>query len=336
MLLEGKLLKGKELESLKKFLERMNLGYDQGIEYSACILNDNYEIIGTGSVDQNVIKCVAIDPEYQGQGLAAAIISNLVQYLFEKERTHIFIYTKPHNLAMFTEMGFYTILKTPDILFMENRSQGFLSFLRELRVETPREAYRERCKVGAVVANCNPFTRGHHYLLKKSLEQCDYLHLFILSDNRSIFSERDRYQMVKEGIKGLERIILHRTSDYMISAATFPTYFFKDKAHGERASCRLDLTLFSSRIAPELHITRRFVGTEPYCEVTKAYNEEMKKVLPAYGIAVIEIERKTNEEKPISASEVRRCLARQDYVQVKKLVPDEVYEYLCKCCSLNS
>ncbi|MDD3369993.1 MAG: [citrate (pro-3S)-lyase] ligase [Lachnospiraceae bacterium] len=330
MLLEGKLLKGKELESLKKFLERMNLGYDQGIEYSACILNDNYEIIGTGSVDQNVIKCVAIDPEYQGQGLAAAIISNLVQYLFEKERTHIFIYTKPNNLAMFTDMGFYKILETPDILFMENRSQEFLSFLRELREETPREAYGERCKIGAVVANCNPFTLGHQYLLKKSLEQCDYLHLFILSDNRSTFSAMDRYQMVKEGIKSLDRIILHRTSDYMVSAATFPTYFFKDQAFGERANCRLDLALFASRIAPELHITRRFVGTEPYCEVTKAYNEELKKELPVYGIAVTEIERKTEDDIPISASEVRRCITRQDYEQMKKLVPDAVYEYLKK------
>ena len=35
--------------------------------------------------------------------------------------------------------------------------------------------------------------------------------------------------MVKEGVKDLDRVILHQTSDYIISAATFPTYFMKEK-----------------------------------------------------------------------------------------------------------
>ena len=35
--------------------------------------------------------------------------------------------------------------------------------------------------------------------------------------------------MVKEGIRGLDNVILHHTSDYMISSATFPTYFLKTK-----------------------------------------------------------------------------------------------------------
>ena len=65
----------------------MELTYDEGIEYSVCILDENYDIIGTGSVDHNVIKCVAIDLEHQGQGLSASVISSLVQYEFEQGRT---------------------------------------------------------------------------------------------------------------------------------------------------------------------------------------------------------------------------------------------------------
>ena len=329
MLLEGRPLRGKELQSLKDFLQRMGLQYDDGIEYSACILNDNYEIIGTGSVEGNVIKCVAVDPACRGQGISAEIISNLVQYEFEKARTHILIYTKPENKAMFGDMGFYTIFETDSILFMENRSRGFVEFLENISQETPANALDERHTIGAVVANCNPFTLGHQYLIEQSLKQCDYLHLFILSDNRSYFSADERFEMVRRGTAHLERVILHRTQDYMISAATFPTYFFKDRMQGQKANCMLDLELFAARIAPQLRIAKRFVGSEPYCTVTKEYNDAMKEVLPHYGIEVVELERHSIEREAVSASDVRRCLENKEWDAVRMLVPESSYEYLC-------
>lgn len=328
MYLEGSPLKGMELEKLKQFLKKMDLEYDEGIEYSICILNEDYEIIGTGSADQNVIKCVAIDPAYQGQGHSATILTNLIQYEFEKMRTHIFIYTKPKNLLMFADMGFHTILQTPDVLFMENQARGFHRFLKKLQKETPREALKEECKVGAIVANCNPFTLGHRYLVEQALERCDYVHFFVLSDNRSTFSVDDRYQMVKLGVQGLDKVILHCTSDYMISAATFPTYFFKDQTQGKKANCRLDLEIFAEKIVPELKISSRFVGTEPFCQVTGDYNNTMKEILPSYGITVEEIPRKNKGKRPISASEVRQYISRREYDKVRELVPEKVYEYL--------
>ena len=331
MLLEGKPFRGKELEHLKQFLKKMDLEYDTKIEYSVCLLNEDYEIIGTGSVDGNVIKCVAIDPAHQGEGLSSQLISQLVQYEFEKARPHIFIYTKPKNIRMFSDMGFYTILQTDQILFMENRKQGFSNFLRQLQKETPEQAQAENTVKAAIVANCNPFTLGHRYLIEEALKQCDYLHLFILSDNRSSFSAEDRYEMVRRGTKDLERVILHRTSDYLISAVTFPTYFFKDQAQGEQANCRLDLELFGEKIAPALGISKRFVGTEPFCTVTASYNVQMKEILPQYGIEIVEIERKMQDGTPVSASEVRRLLEVKKESEVRKLVPETVFEYLCTC-----
>lgn len=328
MICEGKPFSGGELEKLKKFLNRMDLKYDDGIEYSICILNDEYEIIGTGSVDQNVIKCVAIDPDYQGQGHSATILTSLIQYEYEKARTHIFIYTKPKNLPMFADMGFHTILQTSDILFMENQVHGFERFLEELKKETPQEALKKGCRAGSIVANCNPFTLGHRYLVEYALQSCEYVHLFVLSDNRSIFSAHDRYEMVKLGVQDLNRVILHRTSDYMISAATFPTYFFKDQMQGKEANCMLDLEIFGSQIAPELGIACRFIGTEPFCRVTDSYNTAMKRSLPSYGIEVEEVERKTNGETAYSASEVRSCLAKGDYERVRSFLPEAVYKYV--------
>ncbi len=348
-MLEGRPFTGRELEQLKSFLAEMDLEYDEGIEYSVCILDDDYNIIATGSVEGNVLKCIAISPACQGQGLSGTILSQLIQYQFEQGRSHIMMYTKPKNQAMFEDLGFHTIIKTEDVLFMENRFQGFQRFMSQLEKETPKEARKDSLQagsvVGAIVANCNPFTLGHRYLIEQALKQCDWLHLFVLSDDRTYFTAAERFEMVKAGVADLDRVILHRTSQYIISAATFPTYFMKEKVHAKKANCRLDLELFAGRIAPELGITKRFVGTEPNCMVTDCYNDTMKELLPKAGIQVVEILRKEADGVPISASAVRAALEayracagaggcspagelNRGLEEVRKMVPESTYQYL--------
>lgn len=327
---EGRPLRGKDLEKLVEFLKKMELEYEEGIEYTICLLDENDTIIGTGSAEQNVLKCVAVAKEAQGLGLSGTILSNLIQYEFEKGRTDLFMYTKPGNRDMFEDLGFYTVLMTEEVLFMENRKHGFEEFMDQILAESPKEALDKKKTVGAIVANCNPFTFGHRYLIEEALKECDYIHLFILTDKRSFFSAEDRFQMVKEGICDLKRVILHKASDFVISAATFPTYFMKEQAKAQQANCRLDLELFGQRIAPELHITKRFVGTEPNCLLTGSYNEEMKWILPNYGIEVREIERKILQEQVVSASKVRALLKSGDYKKIKSLVPETTLDYLIK------
>ena len=305
-MLEGRPLKGYELERLKEFLKSMDLDYDTGIEYSICLEDEDYRIIAAGSVEENVLKCIAISPDHQGEGLSGTIISHLTQYEFEKGRSHLLMYTKPKNQAMFEDLGFYTILKT----------------------ESPEDALKEGKVIGAIVANCNPFTLGHRYLIETALKQCDYLHLFVLSDKRTFYSASERYEMVKEGVKDLDRVILHQTSDYIISAATFPTYFMKEKTEAGKANCRLDLELFGKRIAPELHITKRFVGTEPNCAVTDCYNVTMKEVLPGLGIEVTEIQRKEQEGTAISASRVRQAVKEGKTEEIRGLVPESTWKHI--------
>lgn len=58
-MLEGRPLKGYELERLKEFLKSMDLDYDTGIEYSICLEDEDYRIIAAGSVEENVLKCIA-------------------------------------------------------------------------------------------------------------------------------------------------------------------------------------------------------------------------------------------------------------------------------------
>jgi [citrate (pro-3S)-lyase] ligase len=56
--LEGRPLKGYDLERLKEFLKSMDLDYDMGIEYSICLEDEDYRIIAAGSVEENVLKCI--------------------------------------------------------------------------------------------------------------------------------------------------------------------------------------------------------------------------------------------------------------------------------------
>ena len=80
--------------------------------------------------------------------------------------------------------------------------------------------------------------------------------------------------------------------------------------------------------AKELNITRRFVGTEPFCPVTSAYNREMKRILSEYNIEVVEIPRKKQDEVEISASKVRACMIEGDYDTIRRIVPESTLRYL--------
>ena len=160
--------------------------------------------------------------------------------------------------------------------------------------------------------------------METAAAQVDTLHVFIVSEDASEFSFRDRFEMVRRGTREIKNLILHESGDYIISHSTFPTYFIKSTQDAASINAELDLTLFGKRIAPALGITKRFVGTEPYCVVTNAYNEMMKKLLPTYGIEVIELPRKDG----ISASMVRKAMREHDDALLKSLLPTTSLEYI--------
>ena len=147
-----------------------------------------------------------------------------------------------------------------------------------------------------------------------------------MSENRSEFPFDVRFRLAKAGTAHIKNLILHESGEYMLSYSTFPTYFMKKAADASKINAELDLTLFYSRIAPALGITKRFVGTEPFCPVTRAYNESMKAILPAHGIEVVEIERRNG----ISASRVREAIENGDIETVRRLVPESTFDYIAE------
>lgn len=145
MILDGRPLKGKELNQLKAFLESQEVEYDPKAEYTICLLNDSYEIEAAGSVCGHVICCVAFG-ENAKETYAHTLISRLVQYQFKKSRSHILVYTRPEYLELFREQGFYPILNTGEILFMENRICGLRSEIIEEGMDDMLEE-EQKCSI---------------------------------------------------------------------------------------------------------------------------------------------------------------------------------------------
>ena len=323
---------GKKKEELKKFLEYMGLTYDEQITHSI-VLRKEKEIIATASCQKNIIKCVAVSEEYQGQNLLAHLMTSLIEYFYGMGISHFFGFTKPQNKELFCSMGMYPVTQTEKILLLENDKNGLEKFLKRLKKETQEQ---QKCKVenrhengiGAVVMNCNPFTRGHEYLIREAAKKNKWLHIFILSEEQSFLTTRERYQLVREGIQEIPNVILHQTSEYMISPAVFPTYFIKEKAKAYEMNCQLDIQLFGECIAPELKITDRYVGSEPVCDVTHTYNQCLREQLPCYQIRFHEIPRKTYGDQIISASEVRKKYAENQLKSVCGMLPESTRRYL--------
>lgn len=313
----------REKKMVSDFLLEQGLKLDDDVEYTAGIFKDR-EMIATGSLSGNVLKSLAVKKTYQGEGITNKIVTQLINEAYERGETHLFIYTKPKNSHLFQDLGFYVIAEVKNhVCLLENKRDGIKTFVKNL--ETKKVDGKI---IGSIVMNCNPFTLGHQYLIEKAAGECDVLHIFIVWEDRSSFPAATRYELVKAGTEHLENVILHKGENYVISSATFPGYFLKGEEEILRSQTMLDLKIFTEYIVPALNIHRRYVGEEPYCPVTKIYNESMQELLPEAGLILKVIERKKINDSFISASMVRKGLAEGGPEKIRHLVPESTYQFL--------
>lgn len=312
-----------EKEAVINFLKKQGLNYESDIEYTMVIKKGN-QIVATGSLNRNVLKCIAVDEEFRNMGLTNKVVSHLINKAYQLNETNLFVYTKPSNEMKFAQLGFYKIVEIEDkVLLMENNRNGLDIFLKKLS-----SSRMEGNRIAGIVVNCNPFTNGHKYLIEKAASECDWLHVFVVWEGKSIFPPEARFKLVKEGTKHINNVTVHQGINYIISSATFPSYFLKQDQDVVEVHAKLDLTIFGSKIAPTLGINLRYVGEEPYCPVTSKYNKIMKKILPSFGIKVIEVPRKDSSGEIISATKVRCLIQDDDYETAKKFIPESTYQYL--------
>jgi [citrate (pro-3S)-lyase] ligase len=249
--------------------------------------------------------------------IATALVSRGFAAGFES----LFVYTKPEYVTTFEALNF-TLLARQGLVALLEYGKGLKNWLAS------SGSLIRQGRNGAVILNCNPFTLGHRYLVECAARQVDNLYLFVVREDRSVFPFDIRFRLVQEGVRDISNVIVLDTSCYIVSGATFPTYFLKKDDPVARIQMELDIILFASRIAPFFGITQRFVGTEPYCKLTNSYNDTMKRLLPEYGIELVEIERKQTPTGVISASRVRELLLGNDLSQLKDYVPASTLAFL--------
>ena len=302
-------------------LQQEGICRDANLDYTCAMYDEDYQIIATGSCFANTLRCFAVSNSHQGEGLLNELISHLLDVQYRRGNIHLFLYTKVASAKFFRDLGFYPIAQVDDsLVFMENRKDGFARYLDKL-AQTKKEG-----SSAALVMNANPFTLGHQYLAEKAAAECDILHLFIVSEDVSLVPFAVRKNLVLAGTAHLPNVICHDSGPYIISNATFPSYFLKDEEAVIRNHAKLDLIIFT-QIAKVLSITCRYVGEEPTSQVTGIYNQIMAEELPKAGIDCMILPRREIGGKPISASSVRCLLQQKDISALSELVPQTTLDY---------
>lgn len=208
-----------------------------------------------------------------------------------------------------------------------SQDKEFLKSIEELK----QYRFQNSKKTGCIIMNANPFTLGHRGLVEMSLKHVENLYVFVLQEDRSYFSFKDRFAMVREGCKDLENVKVLPTGNVMASAALFPEYFQREQIKKEvKFDISKDITVMAGFITPTLNITMRFMGTEPLCPITRQLVQHTQELLPYYGVQLVIFDRIEKENEPISASSVRKYLKEKNEDAMKKIVPVTTYEYLLK------
>ena len=322
------------MNQVTRLLTAEGLQIDAHLDYTAG-LYDGDTLIATGSFFRNTLRCFAINPNYQGQALLNTLVSHLIEEQFRRGYNHLFVYTKLSSAPYFKALGFHEVAQGGTLVsLLENHPHAFTSYVQGLSQDT--EAALSQWPISnitnplhvAIVMNANPFTYGHLHLVETAAVHADVLHLFIVSEDASFFPTLVRKQLVIEGTKHIKNIVYHDCGPYLISSTVFPSYFQKSENATITSQALLDTAIFS-RIAHALAITHRYVGDEPFSQVTAIYNSIMGKQLATSGITLHTVPRLTDESgHPISASAVRQALSTDNWSTVRSMVPPTTYRFL--------
>ncbi len=301
-------------------VQSQGLHIDEKIDLTIGIY-DETELVATGSLYANVLKMIAIDPKRQGENLTALVVQTLIDRLNERHITKYFIYTKPEYVAIFSSLHFSLIIQTDTIALLENATYT----IRERLTDLKKTLKLERGTTASIVMNCNPVTKGHLYLIEKCASQQDNVIIFLVEENLSVYPFSVRYRLLKKATSHYRNVHILPSTPYIISAATFPTYFLKEINQASQMFMDLDIMIFKQYFMDIFNIDFRYAGTEPLDAMTRQYNETMHRILKDQWIS---IDRLAKDHHIVSASLVRRLARDQKFKSLKPFVPGVTYRFL--------
>ncbi|UTC77930.1 adenylyltransferase/cytidyltransferase family protein [Treponema sp. OMZ 799] len=317
----------KENSLIEDSLESVYGIFDEADNLAAC-----------GGREKNILKCFAVKDEFKGLGLTDEILSALLKEAYGEGYKSFFIFTKRSSVSFFTGAGFISLASSDDSALLyrgENTIEDVLK--NELLPLCPGDI--RETENAAIVMNANPFTLGHRYLIEKALEHCGTdkrLLVFAVETDKSFFSFQDRFMLIKKNTEDLKNVIVLPSSQFLISSATFPSYFLKEKTLISKNQTQLDARIFLKYFVPLFNIKTRFLGEEPLDPSTEIYNQTLLNELhPKCEVKIIE-RKKTHNNKIISATQVRSAFQNNSLEDVRSFLPEATYNFLSSLKEKNN
>ncbi len=329
-----------DVKLVKGFLKDQGFEFDPSeVECTMIVYNLKGEIVGTGSHLERILKYVAVAPKYRDTTAFALIVTYMTEKLL-KIYKHTFVFTRPENSIRFRGLGFTEVASAPPLYTI--LEFGFESIITYQDYLKTIKRNSETNAIAAIVVNCNPFTNGHKFLIEKAAAESELVYLFVVEEDRSAFPFSVRWELIRKGIAHLKNVVMVRGGMYIVSGAIFPAYFLKNETISAvmQRQAELDVRIFANYVVPVLRIKKRYVGTENYCATTAAYNLAMKKILPEFGVEVMEVIRKAtsisgNVPNFISASKIRDAIKTDKLDELIDFLPDSTREFLYSEASLE-
>ncbi|CAM2829339.1 [citrate (pro-3S)-lyase] ligase [Fructilactobacillus fructivorans] len=315
-----------QFEQWKTFLESLGIANFSGdeidpLDYTIGLF-DGDQLVGTGSYSGNILKYIGVSHQHSEDGVYFnKVVSNLLTNLGQHGVFHVFVFTKPMYAKSFEHVGFKELVQSDDTAFLETGDYSITDYLESLPKVNKSE------NNAGIVMNANPFTDGHRYLIEQASQASDNVYVFVVSTDKSLFTSSERLNLVKAGVSDLKNVMVVPGGDYLVSYATFPSYFLKAQADKVRYQTTIDALIFKDWIAKHLGINARFLGTEPNSKTTAIYNQILEKILPPQ-VEVKVIKRDQNDGKVISARTVRQAIKDNQISSIKNIVPKTTYQFI--------
>lgn len=318
MILKQAYLK-EEYRRITMFLAAFDLVLDKDVTTSFYV-EDADQIVATLSIGDDILKGIAVLKDYQGEQLAQKLIDHAVAFLHRKGIDSYRVFTKSQTVPVFLAMKMRLLVSTENAAILEGGPVGLKGQLDKIAaiVEGVTHQSLKSMDLGTVVVNCNPITRGHFHLIEYAAKRHDYVLVFVVEEDQSYFSFKERFSLCYLALQELNNVILLPSTKYIVSALTFPSYFLKTVEARDEQHAKLDALLFRDFFMKRLNLQKRYIGGETE-GVMVMYNATLEDVLQDRIERIIRIE---DGDEVISASRVRRLIIEGNIEAALALVPE--------------
>lgn len=309
-----------EFNNIKSFLQKFSLRLDDDVTKTFYIEEDE-KIIGTISCAGYIIKCLAVDPFYQSENLAGKLVNQIIQYFSQNGIYSYQVFTKPIYKQIFLSLGFSEIVSTDKVIMLEGGTSSINDEISKIKKQLDMRfaILDETSDLAALVINGNPLTIGHMHLIETASRLHQLVVVFIVEENKSIFTFEERLSMAYLATRRLSNVCVLPSTKYIVSSLTFPTYFLKDGNEVHEEHAKIDALIFKNYFMKKLFIKKRYLGEE-FNPKMQNYNNTLKEVLQE-NVEIIP--RYSENNQVVSASVVRKLLEEGKVEEALLYIPRE-------------